>query len=141
MNLRIFFAVKKVRDEAQDEEEQISQYVKIWTVTILQAKSDQENLRFSQGVFLRNFENFLSRRTTDSEAIKIKEALNDCYLLHFSTRRYWLDVQEPDEAKQTWESSDLLKGPVKLIKRVKIAHSFLQSVSDKFYVIVLSLPI
>ena len=32
------------------------------------------------------------------------------------------------------------KGPVKLIKRVKIAHSFLQSVSDQFNVIILSLP-
>ena len=33
-----------------------------------------------------------------------------------------------------------LKGPVKLTKRVKIAHSFLQSVSDQFHVIILSLP-
>ena len=33
------------------------------------------------------------------------------------------------------------KGPVKLIKRVKIAHLFLQSVSDQFHVIILSLPI
>ena len=33
-----------------------------------------------------------------------------------------------------------LKGPVKLIKRVKVAHSFLQSVSDQFHVIILSLP-
>ena len=33
-----------------------------------------------------------------------------------------------------------LKGPVKLIKRVKIAHSFLQSVSNQFQVIILSLP-
>ena len=32
------------------------------------------------------------------------------------------------------------EGPVKLIKRVKIAHSFLQSVSDQFHVIILSLP-
>ena len=32
------------------------------------------------------------------------------------------------------------KGPVKLIKRVKIAHSLLQSVSDQFHVIVSSLP-
>ena len=32
------------------------------------------------------------------------------------------------------------KGPVKLIKRVKIAHSFLQSVSNQFHVITLSLP-
>ena len=31
------------------------------------------------------------------------------------------------------------KGPVKLIKRVKIPHSFLQSVSDQFHVIILSL--
>ena len=32
------------------------------------------------------------------------------------------------------------KGPVKIIKRVKIAHSFLQSVSNQFHVIILSLP-
>ena len=32
------------------------------------------------------------------------------------------------------------KGPVKLIKRVKIAHSFLQFVSNQFHVIILSLP-
>ena len=32
------------------------------------------------------------------------------------------------------------KGPVKLIKRVKIAHSFLQSVSNQFHVIILNLP-
>ena len=31
-------------------------------------------------------------------------------------------------------------GPVKLIKRVKIADSFLQSVSNQFHVIILSLP-
>ena len=35
---------------------------------------------------------------------------------------------------------DIQKGPVKLIKRVKIAHSFLQSVSDLFHVIILRLP-
>ena len=34
-----------------------------------------------------------------------------------------------------------MKGPVKLIKRVKIAHSFLQSVSNQFHVIILNLPI
>ena len=33
-----------------------------------------------------------------------------------------------------------LKGPVKLIKRVKIAHSFLRYVSNQFDVIILSLP-
>ena len=32
------------------------------------------------------------------------------------------------------------KGPVKLMQRVKIAHSFLQSVSDQFHVVILSLP-
>ena len=32
------------------------------------------------------------------------------------------------------------KGPVKLIKQVKIADSFLQSVSNQFHVIILSLP-
>ena len=32
------------------------------------------------------------------------------------------------------------KGPVKLITQVKIAHLFLQSVSNQFYVIVLSMP-
>ena len=35
---------------------------------------------------------------------------------------------------------EAIKGPVKLIKRVKIAHLFLQSVSDQFHVIILSLP-
>ena len=33
------------------------------------------------------------------------------------------------------------KGPVKLIKRVKIAHSFLQSVANEFLIIILSLPL
>ena len=32
------------------------------------------------------------------------------------------------------------KGPVKLIKRVKIAHIILPSVSNQFHVIILSLP-
>ena len=32
------------------------------------------------------------------------------------------------------------KGPVKLIKRVRIAHSFLESVSHQFHIIILSLP-
>ena len=31
------------------------------------------------------------------------------------------------------------EGPVKLIKSVKIAHSFVESVSDQFHVIILSL--
>ena len=33
------------------------------------------------------------------------------------------------------------KGPVKLIKQVKITHSFLQSMSNQFHIIILSLPI
>ena len=33
------------------------------------------------------------------------------------------------------------KEPVKLIKPVKIAHSFLQFVSDQFHIIILSLPV
>ena len=32
------------------------------------------------------------------------------------------------------------KGPVKLMQRVKLAHSFLQSVANQFDVIILSLP-
>ena len=35
----------------------------------------------------------------------------------------------------------LAKGHVKLIKWVRVAHSFLQSVSDQFHVIILSLPV
>ena len=31
------------------------------------------------------------------------------------------------------------KGPIKLIKRVKIAHSFVQYVSNQFHIIILSL--
>ena len=34
----------------------------------------------------------------------------------------------------------LTKGPVKLMQRVKIAHLFLQSVSNQFHFIILSLP-
>ena len=33
------------------------------------------------------------------------------------------------------------EGPVKLIKRVKIAHSFSKSVSNQFHVIILGLPV
>ena len=33
------------------------------------------------------------------------------------------------------------KGPLKLIKWIKIAHSFLQSLSNLFHFIILSLPI
>ena len=36
---------------------------------------------------------------------------------------------------------DHYKGSVELIKRVKIAHSFIQSVSNQFHVIILSLPV
>ena len=35
---------------------------------------------------------------------------------------------------------DLNKGLVKLLKQVKIAHTFLRSVSNQFHVIILSLP-
>ena len=38
------------------------------------------------------------------------------------------------------ESQAFGKGPVKLIKQVKIAHSFLRFVSGQFHVIILSLP-
>ena len=42
--------------------------------------------------------------------------------------------------KEISSACHLSKGSVKLIKRVKIAQSFLQSVSDQFQVIILSLP-
>ena len=35
---------------------------------------------------------------------------------------------------------ELKKGPVKLMQRVKIANSFLQSVSKQFHFVILSLP-
>ena len=48
---------------------------------------------------------------------------------------------EPASSKnnQIVEINVLQKGPVKLIKRVKIAYSFLQSVSNQFHIIILSL--
>ena len=46
------------------------------------------------------------------------------------------DIAKPGQSECTY-----YKGPVKLIKRVKTAHSFLQSVSEQFHVIILSLPI
>ena len=52
----------------------------------------------------------------------------------------------PSRNRQNFEDSgkvlanSVCKGPVKLIKQVKIAHSFLQFVSDQFRIIILSLP-
>ena len=40
----------------------------------------------------------------------------------------------------TLKANDDIKGPVKLINRVKIAHSFLHYVSNQFHIIILSLP-
>ena len=44
------------------------------------------------------------------------------------------------ENKFVLRNNFIYKGPVKLIKQVKIAHSFLQSVSNQFHDIILSLP-
>ena len=38
-------------------------------------------------------------------------------------------------------TSNSVKGPVKLMQRVKIAHLFLQPVSNQFHVIILSLSL
>ena len=43
--------------------------------------------------------------------------------------------------KQPPKDTIKAKGPVKLMKRVKIAHSFSQSVSNQFLIIILCLPI
>ena len=51
------------------------------------------------------------------------------YCLHNSTLRGITITVDPR-----------IKGPVKLIELVKIAHSFLLSLSDQFHVIILSLP-
>ena len=58
--------------------------------------------------------------------------------LFLSTKKYL----EKQNINFTHDASQEMpvKGPVKLIKRVKIAHSFLQSVSDQFHVSILSLP-
>ena len=48
---------------------------------------------------------------------------------------FFFKEPERDQSIET-----LHEGPVKLIKQVKIAHSFLQSVSDQFHIIILSLP-
>ena len=50
------------------------------------------------------------------------------------------DNNIPCSTLHTWIKRLPSKEPVKLIKQVKIAHSFLQSVSDQFHVIILSLP-
>ena len=46
----------------------------------------------------------------------------------------------PDRVKTHGLVVQKYKGHVKLIKRVKIALSFLQSVSDQFHIIILNLP-
>ena len=53
-------------------------------------------------------------------------------VVFFKTKKNIYKIAEGGES--------LNKGPVKLMKRVKIAHSFLQAVSYQFHVIVLSLP-
>ena len=59
-------------------------------------------------------------------------------LCHWST--FWLSVGLLIDLLQVPLEDTQHKGPVKLIKRLKIAHSFLQSVSNQFHVIILSLP-
>ena len=49
--------------------------------------------------------------------------------------------QNEKHCSKTRTLSQDKKGPVKLIKGVKIAHSFLQFVSDQFHIIILSLPL
>ena len=49
-------------------------------------------------------------------------------------------ISVPRRNECAYEVTDKNKGPVKLMQRVKIAHSFLQSVSNQFHVIRLSLP-
>ena len=61
-------------------------------------------------------------------SVKSVEPRNNCFSVNHITRSRSKVLR--------WGFS---KGPVKLIKRVKIAHSFLQSVSDQFHIIILSL--
>ena len=46
--------------------------------------------------------------------------------------------EHPIHERKVFYPYVMIKGPVKLIKLVKIAHSFLQSVSNQFHVIILS---
>ena len=49
-------------------------------------------------------------------------------------------MKRPSDTQSPVKGSSTSKGPVNLIKRVKIAHSFLQSVSNQFHIIILNLP-
>ena len=51
-----------------------------------------------------------------------------------------MSISMKNMGKYPAKSIKLEKGPVKLMQRVKIAHSFVQSLSDQFHVIILSLP-
>ena len=42
--------------------------------------------------------------------------------------------------KKALKTNIISEGPVKLIKQVKIAHSFLKSVSNQFHVTILNFP-
>ena len=57
---------------------------------------------------------------------------NDKFIAIYTVKKFGARFSFSDFHRQ--------KGPVKLIKRVKIAHSFLQSVSNQFHVIILNLP-
>ena len=51
-----------------------------------------------------------------------------------------LDEITPETYDRPCSKKYFAKGPVKLMQRVKIAHSFLQYVSNQFRVIISSLP-
>ena len=63
------------------------------------------------------------------------------FLLFFSNENVWKLVKLTGGVNLGSKITILdIKGPVTLKQGVKIAHSFLQSVSNQFHVIILSLP-
>ena len=62
-------------------------------------------------------------------------------VLNFCLDR-WISICQPGVMwfGKHLQLHNIYKGPVKLMQRVKIAHSFLQFVSNQFHVTILSLP-
>ena len=74
------------------------------------------------------------------KCIEVSEVTLTTHIARGSSLHYYgFDLSTFPEFLKFSISHERCTGPLKLIKRVKIAHSFLQSVPDQFHVIILSL--
>ena len=85
----------------------------------------------------KNYQNLAKNSTKTSQ--KLMKNFVVTFFIRFLQDCLLLILHYFSESKFSWRKLHD-KGPFKLIKRVKIAHSFLQSLSNQFHIIILSLP-